>query len=191
MRASFPRTAYHWLLALLASTASAQDADKILKLAPPYPELPPTFWEQHGSVIIVSGLALLAIVGLAIWLGLRKQPIAILPPDVQARNELKALQTLPEDGPVLSQASQTIRRYFISAFGLTPGEFTTGEFFSLTSGSPEIGAELSAVVAEFLRYCDARKFSASPVTPSGAVAQALELVERSEAHRRRASPTNP
>jgi hypothetical protein len=175
--------------ALAATTAA--DERNIPKLAPPYAELPPTFWEQHGSAIIVIGIVLLALAALGVWLGLRRKPVEIVPPEARARNELKALQALPEDGAVLSKVSQALRRYFIAAFELPPEEFTTAEFCRVISGNEQIGAELSAAAAEFLRDCDTRKFSATPIAPSGAVARALDLVERGEAQRRPSPPANP
>ena len=184
MRALLPERAKQGLLAFLAATASAQDVEGIPKLAPPYPELPPTFWEEHGGIILGSGIFLLAIVGLGVWLGLRKKPVENVPPATQARNELKALLELPEDGAVLSKVSQALRHYFLAAGSLPPAEFTTAEFCRLISGNEQIGAELASVVAEFLEDCDARKFSTATVSQSGAVARALDLVERSEAHHR-------
>lgn len=171
------------LVVLVAYSASAQDADKIPKLAPPYPELPPTFWEQHGNAIIFSGIVLVLLVAFGVWLGLRKKPVAIVPPEVRARNELKALQAMPEDGAVLSKVSQALRRYFIAAFGLPPGEYTTAEFYRVISGNATIGGKLSASVAAFLRNCDENKFSPVSATPLSAVARALELIERGEALR--------
>jgi hypothetical protein len=167
----------------LAATTAA-DERSIPKLAPPYAEMPPTYWEQHDSAIIAVGIVLLALAALGVWLGLRRKPIEIVPPATQARNELQALQALPEDGAVLSKVSQVLRRYFMAFFSLPPGEFTTAELCRVISGNEQIGAELSSAVAAFLRDCDARKFSTVPVTPANAVSRALELVERGEAQRR-------
>jgi len=172
-----------WLVVLITCSANAQDADQIPKLAPPYPELPPTFWEQHGNAIIFSGIVLVALVAVAIWLGLRKKPVAIVPPEVRARNELKALEALREDGAVLSKVSQALRRYFIAAFELPAGEYTTAEFCRVINGNEKIGIELSDSIAAFLRNCDENKFSPAYATPLSAVARALELIERGEAIR--------
>lgn len=181
MKVLFPFS--RWLLVLIPCVAHAQDADKIPKLAPPYPELPPTFWEQHGNAIIISGIFLVALVAVGLWLCLRKKPVAIVPAEVQARSELKALQALPEDGAVLSKTSQALRRYFIAAFALPPGEYTTAEFCRIVSGHEKIGAELSSSVVALLRSCDENKFSPMSTTPLGAAARALELIERGEALR--------
>jgi hypothetical protein len=177
-----------WLAILVAFSASAQDADKIPKLAPPYPELPPTFWEQYGNSIIIGGIVLVLLVAVGIWLGLRKRPVAIVPPEVQARNELRTLQALPEDGLVLSNVSQTLRRYFIAAFALPPGEYTTAEFCRAIGGHEKIGGELSSSVAAFLRDCDENKFPPTSATPLRAVARALELIECGEALRQPPPP---
>jgi hypothetical protein len=172
-----------WLAILVAFSASAQDADKIPKLAPPYPELPPTFWEQYGNSIIIGGIVLVLLVAVGLWLGLRKSPVAIVPPEVQARNELQALKAIPEDGAILSKVSQALRRYFIAALGLPPGEYTTAEFCRVINGNEKIGVELSDSVTAFLRNCDENKFSPASATPLSAVARVMDLIERGEAIR--------
>lgn len=169
-----------WLMAV----AHAQDADSTPKLAPPYPELTPTFWEQYGNAVILCGIVFVALVAVGVWLGLRKSPAAPEPPEVRAQNEMRALQAVPEDGVVLSQVSQALRRYFVAAFGLPPGEYTTAEFCRLINGNEKIGVELAASVAAFLQEADERKFAANPVKPADAAKRALDLVERSEALRR-------
>src|ERR1017187_1555252 len=42
-------------------------------LAPAYPELPPTFWEQHESTILVAGFAVLAFAFFFLKLMLRPE----------------------------------------------------------------------------------------------------------------------
>jgi hypothetical protein len=159
--------------------ASATNAP--LKLLPPYGELPPTFWEQRGTVIVVAGLGIIALAAGGLWLVYRSRPKTILPPEAQARQALERLRPQPEDGAVLSRVSQIVRNYFIAAFQLPPGEFTTAEFSRAISSHEKIGAELSTGVADFLRDCDDRKFSpAKTPTPIDAVKQALELIGRGE-----------
>jgi hypothetical protein len=178
-----------WLFALpLPGQTNFEIAGAQPKLLPPYPELPPTFSEQHGDAILLGGIIFVVLVAIGLWLGLRQKPVAPVPPEVQARNELRALQTLPEDGVVLSKASQALRRYFIAAFALPPGEYTTAEFCRAIGGHEKIGGELSSSVAAFLRNCDENKFSPTSAAPLSAVARALELIERGEALRQPAPP---
>jgi hypothetical protein len=161
-----------------------------LKLSPPYGELPPTFWEQHGTSIVVAGLGLIALVAFGLWLVFRPRPKKIIPPEVQAREALEKLRRQPEDGMVLSRVSQVVRNYFIAAFQLSPGEFTSAEFSRELARSDKINSELSMVVVEFLRDCDARKFSMTTgSTNVDAANRALNLVEQAE--RRRAQLLQP
>lgn len=165
-----------------AATNAAEEAN-VPQLAPPYPELPPTFWERYGLVLALAVVLLLALVGLSIWLGLRKKPPTVLPPEVLARRELNALAARPEDCEVLSRTSQILRRYFVAAFRLPAGEYTTAEFCRMAGNCEAIGADLTVAAAEFLRECDERKFSVSAAPLSGVVARALALVDRGEALR--------
>lgn len=173
---------------VLVSHASAfaqrAPANKPLKLLPPYGELPPTFWEQHGTTIIIVSLAVVLIAALVAWWLLRPKPPVFISPEVQARRALENYLNRQENGAVLSQVSQILRRYVIAAFDLPPGEPTTTEFCRMLSGQNAIGVELSNAVSEFLRQCDEHKFSPQPpAEPPGAVARALELVSLGEARR--------
>jgi len=155
-----------------------------LKLLPPYGELPPTFGEQHATLISFAGLGLLALIAFALRQIFRPKPEIIIPPEVQAREALENLRRQPEDGAVLSRVSQVVRHYFSAAFQLSPGELTTTEFCREISGREKVGAELSNAAANFLRECDARKFSATPSAATlDAANQALNLVARAEQRR--------
>jgi hypothetical protein len=167
------------LPSLAATNVSA--GDDIPKLRPPRPELPPTFWEKYEIWVILGSIAVLALIGVIVWLATRPKPPVIIPPEVRAKQALDLLLIKPEDGLILSQVSQIIRHYVTEAFGLPPGEQTTAEFCRLTSTHERIGPELSSAIADFLRRCDERKFVASPPTaPMGAVATALKLVETAQ-----------
>ncbi len=126
----------------------------------------------------------MGLVGVALWWALRPRPVVAVAPEVQARQELEQLRNHPEDGALLSRASQVLRRYLIRAFELPPNELTTTEFCSLISGTQKFGAHFSTSVSEYLRRCDERKFA--PLTdsqPFEGVAQALKLIESGEARR--------
>ena len=61
-------------------------------LLPPYGELPPTFWEQHGTVLMLAGLGIIALAAFGLWLIFRPRPKLIIPPEVQARQALEMLR---------------------------------------------------------------------------------------------------
>jgi hypothetical protein len=146
-------------------------------LAPPYGEIQPTFWERHGTAMLVSGMAVIALALLILWKLLQPKPAVNLPPEVLARAALAKLLRQPEDGTRLSEVSQILRRYVIAALELPPGEFTTMEFAATLAGSQKIGPELAETISGFLRECDARKFSPATAGPLlDAAARALEIV---------------
>lgn len=172
-------------------SATAQITNNLPTLRPPYAELPPTFWEQQGSLVIGCGILVLLVVAMLLWVVLRPKPVPPVPPEVQARCALEALQGRPENGSLLSEVSQILRRYFVAAFGLPADESTTAEFGQLIGGSEAMGAELAAAVVTFLETSDVRKFApTAPASPMNAVAQARELFERAEERRKLLSQTD-
>ncbi len=172
-----------WLLvAWLALNVRAQE--HLPQLQPPLGEILPTFWEQHGTTVMVSVPVAMLLLVLAIWLLLRPKPIAPVPLEVQARTALEELSKQPEDGAVISRVSQIMRRYVQAVFDLPAGEPTTTEFCRLIASHEKIGPELAAALAGFLRDCDERKFAhTNASTPLDAAARALELVAQGEARR--------
>jgi hypothetical protein len=173
---------------LLASSAAAQNLQpppiQIPALQPPRGEIPLTFWEQHGVLVVMAGVIMLAVIGAVVWLLTRPKPRAAVPPATAARQELNSLQHQPEDGAVLSRVSQVLRRYVIAAFGLPSGELTTAEFCRVVGGQEQVGPELAESLGGFLRQCDERKFApaqAPTATPLSATSRALELIEQAEA----------
>lgn len=174
------------LALVLKSSVSvgAFPADQSVKLLPPYGELPPTFWQLHGTSVAVLALALVLVAALVAWGLLRPKPPVILSPEIQARKALEDCLHHPENGAALSRISQVLRRYVIAVFELPPGEPTTTEFCRLLSSTDSIGSELSGALSEFLRRCDERKFAPQPpAEPLDAAARALELVTLGEARR--------
>lgn len=169
---------------------SAQTAtNELSALAPAYGEMPPTFWEQHESAVILGVFAFLAVALLFLRVWLRPKSKVILPPEVVAREALARLQRQPEDGKVLGEVSQILRRYVIAAFELPAVELTTAEFCAALAASEKVGAELAQAISGFLRGCDERKFSSSPAAvPLNAAARALELVSAAEGRQPRSAP---
>jgi hypothetical protein len=157
-------------------------------LSPAYGEMQPTFWERYGTKMLIGGLEYAALAGVLAWVICRPRPPMIVPPNVQAREALKKLLPQPENGEVLSEVSQILRRYVVAAFKFPPGEMTTGEFSAALARNKQIGAELAQDIPSFLRQCDEWKFStADSSQPINAVQRALELISRVEI-RRQASP---
>lgn len=170
------------LLLLLPPPLRAQPSTNALPpLAPADPELPPTFWEQHGALILLGGFIYLALVAIALWRILKPRPQPVLPPEILAREALARLHRQPEDGRGLSEISQALRRYLVAAFEIAGGELTTAEFSAALAGNPRIGAELAQGISGFLRACDERKFSpAASGAPLHAASRALELIALAE-----------
>jgi hypothetical protein len=166
-----------------AATNNPTNGD-IPLLRPPYPEMAPTFWEQHGVGVVVCVALFLALVGVAIWFLTRPKPPVVVPPEVLARKTLEPLAQRPEDGALLSQVSQILRHYVSAAFNLPPIELTTAEFCRTIAGHEQVGSELSAALSEFLHQCDQRKFSPpSPAPPLSVVTHALQLIDQAQARR--------
>jgi hypothetical protein len=170
-------------LASIAATNSESGADS-LELLPPYAEMPPSFWEQYGALIILAAILLLAGVAILLWLLLRPRPPVNVPIEIQTRRDLEALRQRNEDGQVLSQASRAVRRYFATAFELSANELTTTELCRAVETSDKFSPELAAKVTDFLRRCDELKFSpASSPEKFGATERGLELVQLGETRR--------
>lgn len=167
-------------LALVWFTLRGLAQEELPKLLPPQGEIPPTFWELHGTTVMVSVTVALLLLSVGIWWLLRPKPVVPLPPEVQARMALEPLLKQPEDGAVISRATQILRRYVQSAFELPAGEPTTAEFCAVIAQSDQVGNELATELADLMRECDARKFALKPLPELGAARQALHLVERAE-----------
>ena len=173
----------------LRGQTNSEATNAPLTLSPPYGELPPTFFEQHGTILMLAGLGIIASAALGLWLIFHPRPEPIIPPEVQARRALEALRERPEDGAVLSRISQVLRNYFTAAFQLVPGEMTTMEFCAVLAASEKIDAENIRSISNFLHECDKKKFSSSPgVMPLNAVDRALKLIACAETCRLRSAP---
>ena len=171
----------------LPVAAIADGTNTLPALAPPLPEMPPTFWQLHGTAILVGVFVFLAVAGFVAWQFFKSRPRIVLPPAVIARDALVKLLCQPEDGRTLSAISQILRRYVSAALEFPAGELTTTEFSAALADSEKAGADLAQSLSNFLRECDERKFSPANVTsPLNAAARALELVERIE--RRKVEP---
>jgi hypothetical protein len=177
---------------LLGLTVLAQTSptNMLPALAPAYGEMKPVilgkyevpeFWAQHEGLLIFTGFMVVVSAGLLTWLMFRPGPPVVVQPEAVARLALARMIGRPEDGQVLSEISQALRRYIVESFKLPPGEVTTGEFSNAITGNEKIGPELAASVLAFLRECDQRKFSpAGPNTQLNVASRALGLVSEAE-----------
>jgi hypothetical protein len=163
-------------------------------LLPPRGEIPPGFWEQYGTWVILVSVLLLGIVSLAVWALTRPKLTVPVPYGVQARQELDPLLQQPENGTLLSRASHILRHYVALMFALPSGELTTSEFCQAVLGNPKLGSELASQTMEFLKMCDLHKFAPSPPgPPPQAVRRALGIIDLAEkrlAEINRVSATN-
>ena len=178
------------LLLLLAMPLWAADTtnslpEPIPALLPPREEIPPGFWEQHGLwVILVAGI-LVCLLAVALWWLTLPKAVVPMPPAEAARRALEPLRSRPEDGLLLSQVSQVLRRYIMAAFGMPEAELTTSEFCQAIDANTKIEPVLAADLGQFLRGCDELKFApAAARPPAAAVDRALEFIERAEARLR-------
>ncbi len=170
----------------------ASEPDRLPPLRPARAPLPPTFWEQYGTWVLLGGVLILLLTGLLVWLLFRPRPATAIPPEILARRTLESLRQEPETGALLSRVSQTVKTYFGVVFGLPEGELTTAEFSRALTAVAEPGIGLKSQVCEFLRTCDERKFAPSTApeakadgarAPLGAVTQAGKLIDAAEKRR--------
>jgi hypothetical protein len=174
---------------LLSAVAKAADTNALPALAPAYGEIPPTFWERHDTMILVGCLVFMVLVSLVLWKAFQSRPAIVQPAEILARARLTQLLRQREDGKLLSEISQILRRYVVAAFELPAVETTTAEFCTALATDEKIGGELAQSISSFLRECDERKFSFSPVAASlNAATRALELVAAAEDRRTQKSP---
>ncbi len=187
----FAARALAFFAAFRSSVAFAGEP-KIPDLLPARAELPPTYWEQHGWLIIALSVAGLLLLALAIYILTRPKPAAIVPPEVMARRSLQALRGQPEDGALLMKVSGILRQYIIRACGFPPRERTTAELSRDLEAHPQLDRALAGSIVGFMRQCDDRKFAPQPpAAPTPAVDAALELIDRVEAQREKMSGAIP
>lgn len=180
IRRSVPLTICAVAMLLAASAFGITEAEP--RLQPPHSELGPTFWEQRGMLLVLGNVAFFMLLG-AFYLWARR-PRIIVPeaPDAIAHRALEALRPRAEDPQLLMEVSRILRHYMIFAYCLPPDEFTTTELKFELQARPSANAALSTELIDFLRQCDQRKFSPTPLAgASGTVARALELLEKIKA----------
>jgi len=170
------------VMSLLVWPALAQAAaNELPPLIPAYGALPATFWEQHRAIILIAGIGLIVLAGIWGWALFRPKPAPILPPEKIARIALEQLRSRAEDGKLLSEVSQILRRFVGATLHFPGGEMTTTEFSAALAGSPHIDPQLAAALSSFLLDCDKHKFTAQKETPPlNAVQRAFQLIDLAE-----------
>ena len=114
-------------------------------------EMPPTFWEQHGTAIVVGGRA--SSWRWRLWFCgkmFQPKPPVILPPEVRGARGAGAIaapagrwkaveRSLANPAPLCRRAR----------LNLPAGELTTAEFCAALAASEKIGPELAQAISEF------------------------------------------
>ena len=76
------------ILFLAAALPLQGQTSDLPALSPPYGELPPTLWEQHGTFLVFAGLGAFVLVVLGFFLIFRPKPKVIISSEVQAREAM-------------------------------------------------------------------------------------------------------
>ena len=130
--------AFPWiqLFGILAQIPGQQGAPEPIPL--PHPEIPapielppglPT-WFTAAAII-----AILALVGVVIWLLFKPKPVTLPPPIVPLKRALKALKDLKNQAPDLPppetshRVSEILRTYFLHRYGVPAPYRTSPELF--------------------------------------------------------------
>jgi hypothetical protein len=166
---------------LLPAAVFAAGTNDLPALIPPYPEIPPTFWQQHKLAVIIGGFLFIVVQSLWLYkLLMRLQP-KVEPVENLTRAALTSLLNEPEDGKLLSEVARILRSYFGKQFQMAGETATTAEFVAALEQNQKLDAGLKTKVAAFLRECDAQKFSpAAENQEIDAVERALDLVNEAE-----------
>ena len=176
-------------LCLLPLAALAAQTNDPSALTPAYPEIPPTFLEQHKMAVAVGFILFVIAQFWTLYKVLTRPPAKVEPPESRARAALNRLLDQPEDGRHLSEVSKILRRYFGAAWQIPGEETTTTEFVAGLAQNQKLSRELGETLAAFLRECDVRKFSPTKsAQPINAAGRALELVALAE-NQRQPAPT--
>ena len=179
------RRRFGWMMICALTIAHARgQGHEIPQLRPPHGELNPTFWEQHGWQVLLGAALFAVAVAMVIFLLRRPKRIVPEPPGLVARRALESWRNRAEDGALAADVSRVLRRYVRTAFHFPNEELTTTEFRAALQSNSQIAPELATATSHFLRRCDEWKFAPAPPAPQlGAVATALELVDKMEASR--------
>jgi len=164
------------------TTATAAPPAKIPDLRPPENPIAPTLWqqisEQHRTAAIVTGVLLLAVAVLLVWWWRRPRRRPPVMAASVAREQLRQLAALPEDGALAGQVARVLRTYLTAAVRTLPQAELTAEEIAgrLPAAAPWLGTALIAEINVLLRECDRMKFASAPAAKGGAAFTPLPCV---------------
>ncbi len=163
-------------------------AEEIPELRPPRGILLPSFWEQHGWLVVLGAVAVLGAIAMGVWRWRRPKPVVEVPPEAAARQALEALRPRPEDVALVGEVSRIVRRYLTAVFVLQNDELTTEELLKEVRACFQSDPDLLAALGKLLHESDTRKFAPLPQPAEGPIVpRALELIARLQSHRHQAS----
>lgn len=170
----------HRMTWLHSNVLLAAAPESIPDLRPPENVLPPSFWEQHGGLMVVGGVLLLTVAIVGFWCFRRRTQSATPSPLSIAREGLLQLANQPGSDVVAGQVGGLLRRYLVASFKtLPPAELTADELAArLPRVAPWLGAELLGQVTSLLTECDRLKYAHPPGPVPNPAQRAVELLER-------------
>jgi hypothetical protein len=139
-----------------AGSATAPDIHDLHSLAPL------TFWERHGTEVIVYGLLGATLLAVGLWFFLHKKPVPPLTPYERAMRELqfaRGLRDTGQDKVFAIAASDAVRHYLENAYQMPAPERTTEEFLQVAASHAWLHGELTTLLRRFLEFCDLAKFA--------------------------------
>ncbi len=148
----------------------------------------PSFWEQHGWLVVLGAVVVLGAIAVGVWRSRRPKPVVEVSPEVTARQALEALRRQTEDVTLVGEVSRIVRRYLLGVFVLQNDELTTEELLKEVRACFQSDPDLLAVLGKLLHECDARKFAPLPQPAEGPIVpRALDLIARLQSHRHQAA----
>jgi len=172
-------------------SATGADIHDIHSLAPL------TFWERHGTEVIIYSIIGVAVIALVLWLLLHKKPAPPLTPYERALQDLQfahGLQDTGQDKAFAIAASDAVRRYLESAYHVPAPERTTEEFLQVAAHQVWMQGELTTLLRRFLEFCDLAKFAGQQFGAEEREAllkSAREFIDTAEKLRQPPAGTNP
>ncbi|MDX2110325.1 MAG: hypothetical protein SFY80_08810 [Verrucomicrobiota bacterium] len=156
--ATSPFAALHLPIAQAAAVAGPKATEFPIR----GPIVLPNYW-LWGSL---TGLVVLAIIGLILWLRFKKrkaaEPIPEIPPQEEALAALLRLKNSPWHGEsklFVITVSDILRRYIERAFTIRALEQTTEEFMESATTHPVLGKAVAANLRDVLVTGDLVKFA--------------------------------
>jgi len=150
-----------------------------IKLAPPREPIP-SFWQ--GQRWEIAGLlAVIICCAIALKRLEKNKKTPSVPASAQALRELEALRGRPQ-AELATETARVLRRFVLARFDLLPEEPTTAELSGALQRQGGVPRDVAGRVADFLRRCDALKFSPDATAPeTDLLTEAFEIVDQVDA----------